>query len=418
MKLRIKPNTLSGTVDAIPSKSDIHRLLICSVLADVPTHLCFDGSSRDIDATVSCLRAMGADIVSEDGGLLVHPLQRPIPGCELDCGESGSTLRFLLPLASVLCEKASFSGHGRLPARPIADLISVMASRGVTFSGRKLPFTLDGRLSPGVFRLPGDVSSQYISALLMTLPYLEGDSVIFLTSPLESESYVEVTRQALGRFGVRTEPFSDHRMLVRGSQHYRSCGNVTPAGDWSNAAFFLAAGAIGSKLCVRGLSMDSAQGDRKVLELLGRFGAEVDVTSDGMRVSPTELHGCHIDMSDMPDLLPILAVVASCAEGRTELAHAARLRLKESDRLSATATMIRDLGGKVREYPDGLCIEGQELVGGTVDVRQDHRMVMAAAIAASVCKGDVVIDGAEAVGKSYPTFFDDYRMLGGRLDVL
>lgn len=418
MKVRIRPGGLGGVVGAIPSKSDVHRLLICSVLADEPTHLRFESSSQDIDTTASCLRAMGAEITPEEGGLCIQPLAHPAEAPAIDCGESGSTLRFLLPLASVLCGKATFTGRGRLPRRPIVDLIRAMSGRGVTFSARELPFSLEGELTPGVFRLPGDVSSQYISALLMTLPYLQDDSVIILTSPLESESYIEITRQALARFAVRTEPFSGQRMLVKGSQHFHSPGTIVPGGDWSNAAFFLAAGALGSEVQVRGLERTSAQGDRKMLDLLERFGAQVFADDHSVRVRPAKLEGCRIDMSDMPDLLPVLAVVASAAGGRTQLVHAARLRLKESDRLSATAAMIRDLGGTVREYPDGLVIDGGGLHGGTVDVRGDHRMVMAAAIAAGICTTDVVMDGAEAVEKSYPSFFDDYRSLGGRVDVL
>lgn len=418
MKVSIHPRVLNGSVEAIPSKSALHRLLICSILANKPTQLRFRSSSRDIDATAACLRTMGAGISAVDRGLHVEPLSSPRSGVELDCGESGSTLRFLLPIASVLCGQVAFTGHGRLPERPVIDLLSAMEANGVTCSAHSLPFELGGRMHAGRFVLPGDVSSQYVSALLMVLPHLGEDSVIELTSELESESYVEITRAVLERFDVRTEPFVDGRMVVPGGQVYRSPGMIVAPGDWSNAATFLVAGALRSEVEVRGLTSHSVQGDRRVLDILRDFGAEVRTGPDWVRVRHRKLSGCTIDISDTPDLLPVLSVLACSAEGRTEFTHAARLRLKESDRLAACAAMITALGGQVEEYPDRLVVMGGALHGGVVDVCNDHRMVMSATIAAGLCSSDVVFDGAEAVEKSYPGFFDDLKVLGGRFDVL
>ena len=418
MKVSIHPRVLNGSVEAIPSKSALHRLLICSMLANKPTHLKFRSSSRDIDATAECLRAMGAEISDGERGLYVKPLSSPRTGAVLDCAESGSTLRFLLPIASVLCGEGGFTGRGRLPERPVVDLLNAMEANGVTCSAHSLPFELGGRMHAGHFILPGNVSSQYVSALLMVLPSLVEDSVIELTSALESESYVEITRAVLDHFDVRTEPFVDGRMVVPGGQVYRSPGMVVAPGDWSNAATFLVAGALRSEVEVRGLISHSVQGDRKVLDILRDFGAEVRTGPDWVRVRHRKLSGCTIDISDSPDLLPVLSVLACAAEGRTEFTHAARLRLKESDRLAASAAMISALGGQVEEYPDRLVVTGSTLHGGVVDVRNDHRMVMSAAIAAGLCSSDVIFDGAEAVEKSYPGFFEDLQVLGGRFDVL
>lgn len=418
MRVTIYPSALSGAVDAIPSKSDVHRLLVCSMLADRPVRIACPGTSRDIEATKRCLRAMGARIDDVARGMVVHPLEAPTASPELDCGESGSTLRFLVPMVSLLCGSGSFVGHGRLPGRPIVDLQLAMAGNGVRFSSRGLPFSLEGRLRPGVYRLPGDVSSQYVSALLMALPALDDNSVVDLTTPLESQSYVDITRAVLRRFGVRVGEPENQRYFVAGGQAYVSPGEVVAAGDWSNAACVLAAGALGDGTCVRGLDASSPQGDRKVAELLRRFGADVEYAAAGVSVRPGELRACRVDLSDMPDLLPVLAVVATAARGRTDFVHAARLRLKESDRLSATANLLRDLGGVVTEHPDGLSVEGGPLEGGVVDVCNDHRLVMAAALAATRCSGPVTFDGAEAIEKSYPTFFEDYEMLGGRVDVI
>lgn len=416
MQVSITPTPLRGLVKAIPSKSDAHRLLILSALADAPTTLALPGSSQDIDATVGCLRALGADLCREGETVTVTPVAVPLKNPLLDCGESGSTLRFLLPVAAALCDGARFIGRGRLPTRPVGGLLAAMEGHGVTFSAEKLPLTLTGRLRSGDFLLPGDVSSQYLTGLLLALPQVEGDSALILTTGLQSASYVELTLAALRRFGARVR--TEGRIYkIPGGQRFASPGYLRVEGDWSNAAFFLAAGALGGGVTVTGLSPDSPQGDRAVLELLRRFGAEVSEEGEAVTVCPGTLKGQEIDVEEIPDLLPVLAMVAACAEGETRFFHAARLRLKESDRLSAAASLLRALGGDVTEFPDGLTVRGGSLVGGRTDSFHDHRMAMAAAVAAVRCRGPVTITDAGAVEKSYPRFFEDYQRLGGNVHV-
>lgn len=433
MNLLLEPGQLAGTVSAIPSKSAAHRLLILAALADGETRLRLPSSSADIEATLRCLSALGASFVREGDRLTVTPissapasptldspsLDRP----SLDCGESGSTLRFLLPVAAALTDGASFTGSGRLPERPIGELAQAMSAHGVRFSGAHLPLTLSGRLLSGVYPLPGNVSSQYITGLLLALPLLPGDSDIRLTGPLESAAYVEMTLLALAAFGCTVTPVPDG-WHIPGGQRYHTPGTLSVEGDWSNAAFFLCGGALSGRVSVSGLDAHSPQGDKAVMNLLRGFGADVSMEDDTVTVTlPETLHASVIDVSGVPDLLPILAVVAANAPGETRFTGGARLRMKESDRLSATAAMLTTLGGSVTELPDGLLVRGGRLTGGsrtggTVDSFHDHRIAMAAAIAALTCERPVTLLGGEAVDKSYPGFFADYAHLGGKAHVL
>ncbi len=417
MQVTIAPGPLSGEIAAIPSKSDAHRLLICAALSDRPTELSLPQSSEDLGATIGCLRALGADISQAGDTVTVVPIQTPVENPLVDCGESGSTLRFLLPVVAALCKSARFTGKGRLPERPVAHLAGEMKKHGVAFSSEKLPFEISGRLSAGAYTLPGNVSSQYITGLLLALPLLAGDSTLNLASKLESASYVKMTLSALERFGVRAAVSGD-AYAVAGGQTFSSPGKLRVEGDWSNAAFFLAAGALGGKVALTGLDLNSSQSDRAVLDLLGQFGAKTEILCGTVSVSPRELRGCEIDVSEIPDLLPVLSVVAACSAGETRFTNAGRLRLKESDRLTASAALIASLGGTARELPDGLVVRGRGLTGGSVDSFRDHRITMSAAVAAIRCAKPVTIAGAEAVRKSYPAFFEDYTKLGGSVHVL
>lgn len=417
MDVKITPAALSGAIPAIPSKSDAHRLLICAALADGPTELWLPSSSRDIDATCRCLSALGTKISRYGENLSVTPIESAPPLPRLDCEESGSTLRFMLPVAAALTSRSEFSGCGRLPERPIAELASVMEAHGVSFSAPKLPFSLSGRLAPGKYSLPGNVSSQYITGLLLGLSALEKESEICLTTGLESKAYIDITLHALRRFGIVISE-TGSGWFIPGGKKFVSPGRLAVDGDWSNAAFFLTAGAISSPITVTGLDAASPQGDKEIVEVLRRFGAQITQQRGSFSASPAKLSACTVDVRDIPDSLPILAVLASCSEGETVFTGAARLRFKESDRLLTTAAMINALGGDARETPDGLVVRGKPLSGGIVSGAGDHRIVMAAAAAAGVCSAPVVIRGAEAVGKSYPNFFEDYRKLGGRADVI
>ena len=416
MKVNISPAPLSGAVNAVPSKSDAHRLMICAALADRTTTIRVPESSEDVEAMVRCLTALGAEIKYESGAYTVRPIGQLPASPALDCGESGSTLRFLLPVAAALGCNASFSGHGRLPERPISDLIDAMKAHGAAFSAGKLPFTVSGRLSGGDFYLPGNVSSQYVTGLMLALPLTREGGSVRLTAPLESAGYVNMTVSAMKRFGVETEPVPGGWHIKR--QSYISPGIMSTDGDWTNAAPFLVSGAIGSGVTVTGLDMQSTQGDRAIVDILRRFGAEVTVSETCVSVRRGTLHSCEIDLKDIPDLLPSLAVLASFSEGETRFYNGSRLRLKESDRLRSVTDMINALGGSAGETRDGVTVRGKPPVGGAVSACGDHRIAMAAAIAAAYSADAVVIDGAEAVNKSYPRFFDDFKELGGMCDVI
>jgi len=417
MDVKLAPGSLAGTLPAIPSKSDAHRVLICAALADRPTALRLPRTSADIDTTCACLEALGAGIARRGDTVTVSPIRDLPERALLDCGESGSTLRFLLPVAAALCPRVRFTGRGRLPERPIGELKAAMEAHGVAFSAEKLPFETAGLLAGGDYRLPGNISSQYITGLLLAMPKLLGDSTLTLTTALESAAYVDITLHALRRFGVSVT-LRQNGYAVPGGQTFSSPGTLAVDGDWSNSAFFLAAGALGHPVTLTGLDMDSPQGDKAVLKVLHAFGAEVSVFGDAATVSPGPLRGITLDVAEIPDLLPVLAVVAACAQGETRFEGAARLRLKESDRLSSTAAMLRSLGGEAEELPDGLIVRGGTLTGGTADGCNDHRIVMAAAVAAVRCAGAVTVTGAEAVHKSYPAFFEDDAKLGGEVHVL
>lgn len=414
MDLKIFPSRLSGTLAAIPSKSEAHRLLICAALADAPTELILTAGSEDIDATINCLITLGAGIQPTPEGYSVRPIQRVPEDPVLECGESGSTLRFLLPVAAAIAPRVSFTGHGRLPQRPIHDLKQTMASVGIAFSAEQLPFTITGKLRPGTFAVTGNVSSQYITGLLLAMAAMGGGSRLKLATALESAAYVDITGSALARFGIDLAATSDGWTMPAG-QRLRSPGRVIVPGDWSNAGFWLTAGALGSPVSLTGLDPDSPQGDRHILDVLTAMGARVSRTADEIGVTPGELDGMVIDVREIPDALPILAVAAAAARGETRFINASRLRLKESDRLAAVAALLRGLGAQAEELPDGLIVRGGPLTGGTVNGCGDHRIVMAAAIAATICSRPVIITGAEAVRKSYPQFFDDYQRLGGKI---
>ncbi len=408
MRIAISPSRLAGSLDAISSKSHVHRLLICAALADRPTRIRLRGISEDIGATIRCLAAMGCEMDVQPGALLVRPLNEKSPpkSVTLDCGESGTTARLLLPLAARLFREFALTGSGSLPGRPFGPLRKALEAAGCALSGDTVPLTGQGQLRPGRFEIAGNVSSQFISGLLFALPLLSGDSEIILTAPLQSQGYVAMTMEALAAFGVKAERTKEG-FKVAGGQKFVSPGAVAAEGDWSNAAFFLCMNALGANIAVRGLSATSAQGDREVTDILSRFAAE-----DG------KLRGIRLDASQINDLVPALAVVASVAQGETRIYNAGRLRLKESDRIKTTLAMLLSLGADAEETEDGLVIRGKtRLRGGEVDGAGDHRIVMAAASAVCACEGPVAIRGCEAVNKSYPAFFEDFSSLGGIIDV-
>lgn len=404
MNATIEPGKLRGSVAAPASKSHMHRLLIAAALAEDPkddfeeTLILRPGDGEDVEATVRCLNALNCAVFREEGGLRVISSTLWPLKAELDCGESGSTLRFLMPLCAAGVTDVTLTGRGRLPERPNGPLLSVLRAHGARIEGDFLPLSVRGGLRSGDFALPGNVSSQYFSGLLFVLPLLEGDSTLRCTSPLESMPYVNLTLSVLRQFRIIVHPMEDG-WKIPGNQRYSTPVTAEAEGDWSAAAFWLGANALGSQVAVNGLNDASCQGDRAIREKLQQIGGEIDVT-------------------DTPDLMPILSAVAAATPGKTtRIAGAARLRLKESDRLSAMAETIQALGGDARETPDGLIIRGCSLRGGTVDGKNDHRIVMSAAVAATVCREHVTILGAGAVSKSYPRFWADFQALGGSAHV-
>lgn len=409
---------LSGCVTAPVSKSDLHRLIIAAALSfGEETVIEPYTMNDDIRATASVMEAAGAEIEFTDDFIRIRGIETVKKNFTADCRESGSTLRFLLPVMAALGADCSFMGQGRLPQRPLTPLVEQMKNHGVSFSDEFLPFNIKNLLLCGEYTFSGNISSQYISGLLFALPLLEGDSKILLTSPLESQGYVDMTLSVLKRFGIDIHVENPQEFHIKGGQRYRSPRVVKAEGDWSNAAFWLSAGAIGNPVTVTNLQIDSLQGDRAICEILMEMGAVVESEADSVTVVSAPLHGITIDGSQIPDILPILSVAAACAEGTTKIINAARLRIKESDRLAAIAEMLTAMGISVEETEDSLTIHGGKLLGGEVDSHNDHRMAMSAAVASLRCENPVILNNPSCVSKSYPHFFEEFCRLGGVVNV-
>lgn len=414
--VNFNPFTPNGTISAPPSKSDVHRAVICAALSGGVCSISPVALSEDVKATIGCVEALGAKTALKDNVLTVDG--RKIfksKEAELDCRESGSTLRFLIPVAAAGGVSAVFTGAGRLPERPIGVYTDALPEKGVTCQTEGgLPLQISGKLQSGVFKIPGNVSSQFITGLLFALPLLDGDSDIVLTSPIQSAGYINMTIRTMSKFGIEVD-MTDKGWHVRGKQHYIPT-DYTTDGDWSQAAFFLVAGAVGGEVTVQGANIDSSQGDRRIAALLREFGAEVIQDGGSITVKKAPMRAIEISAAQIPDLVPVLAVCACFAEGTTRITDAERLRIKESDRLKTTAALLNSLGGKVKELPDGLEITGvKQLKGAAVDGCNDHRIVMSAAVCAAGCEGGITCSDAWSVNKSYPDFYDDYAKIGGRV---
>ena len=388
MNVTILPGTLKGAVTPPSSKSQTHRAVLALMLAQGEGKLSNLAVSEDIQATQDCVAALKNGHPAQADGL---PL--------LDCGESGSTLRFLIPVALAVRGGGHFIGRGRLMERPQGPYIRLFEEKGILWKQEEACLTVAGQLEPGVYALPGNVSSQFITGLLYALPLLPGDSRIVLTTPLESRGYVDMTLDMLRRFDIKVEEQEDG-FLVLGNQIYQA-RDLTLEADWSGAAFWYAANFLGAQVDIQGLNPDSVQGDRQIGTLYWKLARPGDVD---------------IDLSQCPDLAPPLAVMAAVRKGTTRFVHAGRLRMKESDRLETIARTLNALGAKAQVGEDTLTLEGLDhLEGGTVDGCNDHRIAMMAAVAAVACKEPVTILGAECVKKSYPRFWEDYTALGGEV---
>lgn len=405
MDIRIEPSQLRGTVDIPASKSCAHRALISAALAEGISVISGVSMSKDIEATIGAMTALGAEFSADGTTVTVSGISSRMDKAVIDCNESGSTLRFVIPIAAALGTDSRFIGRGRLPQRPIDIYTRELGKNGVKFLTETMPYDITGTLKGGIFEIEGNVSSQFVTGLLFALPLLEGNSEIRLTSHLESRPYVDITIDILRRFGITVES-SENGFRIVGGQKYKPY-DYRVEGDYSQAAFFYVANALGSEVNIANLVPDSVQGDRKILEILNETCYNGSI-------------GCYrADCSDIPDLVPILAVLGAFGSGESVIYNAQRLRIKESDRLVTTAAMLNELGGDVAVTEDGLIIRPTgRMHGGTIDSAGDHRIVMAAAIAATKTDGAVIIRGAEAAEKSYPDFFKDYIHLGGKANVI
>lgn len=419
MDARLEPRQLIGTIRAIPSKSEAHRALICAALADSPTQIVCPGSSDDIDATIGCLEALGARIARTSEGFDVEPISRDAAHAPvLDCRESGSTLRFMLPVAAAL-GSAELTGAGRLSKRPLKPLADALRAHGAAVgSDGDLPMTVSGPLHGGMFELPGNVSSQYITGILLAAPLIPEPVSIRVSEPIESQPYVALTLRALSCFGVESEILHEEGFTcyrIKPGAAFRSPGTITVGGDWSNSSFWLAAGALSREgVLVEGLELASKQADRAVMGALTLFGSHVLRATGSTASRSSDLRAATIDVSSCPDLVPAIAPIAALAPGRSIICGVRRLRFKESDRLASISSALNSLGAQVEVAEDALVFEGVErFTGGEVDAANDHRIAMMAAIAATCADAPVIIHGAECVAKSYPRFFDDYAELGG-----
>lgn len=393
MTVEILKAQINGQKNAIPSKSYAHRIAICNFLAGKePTSGITGFNSNDIAVTENCLKSI------------------KLGNRVLDCGESGSTLRFFLPLCSAFGGKFMFIGHGKLMERPNDELFAVLNAHGVSTNKDK-KIVIDGTLTPGEFIIRGDISSQYVSGLLMALPILSKDSQIILTTPLVSAPYVEITLQVLKAFGVRIDK-TENGFKVYGNQKYS--GSVATEGDWSNEAFFLVLGAIAGEVRVNGLNPESVQGDKKIVDVLKNAGAIVSIDDNSVTVKKDKLNAFTFDSQDCPDIVPISAVLASQSNGKSIIRNIQRLKIKESDRVESTIALLNSFGIKAESDGTDLIVYGGKAKAGTVDSFNDHRIAMSGAVLATVADGVSVIKTAQAVNKSYPTFYKDLNSVGGK----
>ncbi|MBQ2727338.1 MAG: 3-phosphoshikimate 1-carboxyvinyltransferase [Clostridia bacterium] len=413
MNITLHHSSPKGTVSAPPSKSHAHRLLICAALSDKPCRIRCDRTNDDIDATVRCLTALGAEITYKDGVFTVNPIAKIPSHAVLDCGESGSTLRFMLPVTAALGADAQFVLHGRLPNRPLSPLYEIMEEHGVKMSPQgSNPFCISGKLTGGDFTFDGGVSSQFTTGLLLALPLTGEESRIRLTGKIESRPYIDLTLATIRQFGVQAEDLSTEFVLPR-SRFTTPAGDVSVEGDWSSAAFMLCLGALSEEgITVTDLNPHTAQGDSAIVDILAAFGADCTRTGETVTVKKNALHAITLDAAEIPDLIPVVSVIAAAAEGTTVIENCGRLRLKESDRMETIRATIASIGGDCVLDDDRIIINGRKtLTGGTVSSFGDHRIAMSAAVASFLCENPVTIEGAECSAKSYPTFFSELEKL-------
>ncbi len=413
MNISVNAKQVSGKVKVISSKSELHRLLILSAFAKEKSKIEFYGViSLDVEATLDCLRAVGAKIKVEENVFIVEPIKElPKGRVKLFCRESGSTLRFILPIFCMLGIEQEITVSGRLKDRPLSPIYEILKENGVNLSNKgEYPLYTKGKFSLDKVEIDGGISSQFISGLLMAFAIANENGKVTVKGDFQSKSYVDITVNAIKSFGVNVS-VKDSEYTVYGNEYNGK--NLTAYGDWSNGAFFLALGALSGNISVLGLNENSFQGDKKIVNLIKEFGGNIISGNGEITVENSQTKGIEIDVNDIPDLAPVLAVISGVSNGKTTIYNGKRLRLKESDRIKSVVQMINAIGGIATEKEDGMEIIGvKEYTGGVVDSFNDHRIVMASAIASAKCKNSVTIINAEAVNKSYPSFFEELKRLG------
>ena len=425
---RVYPKIINGEVKIPPSKSMAHRAVICAALSDGLCKVRNIDYSDDIIATIEAMKALGAVITKKDEYLEVigikssdNKINNSISSERIiDCNESGSTLRFLVPIASLFEGVNRFVGRGNLGKRPLDTYYKIFDDQKIKYSYKEgiLDLKTEGKLKSGEFKVKGNISSQFITGLLFTLPLLDGDSKITITTEMESKGYVDLTLSAIKDFGVEIINNNYEEFIIKGNQTYNS-RDYRVEGDYSQAAFFLCADAISNEVVVNDLKLDSLQGDKEVIDILERMGVKIESKDNGIIGMPNgQLNSTIIDGSQCPDIIPVVSLVAALGKGTTEVINAGRLRIKECDRLAAVASELNKLGAKITEKEDGLIIEGvSKLKGGcSVWSHKDHRIAMTLAIASTVCEEPIVIRDYECVSKSYPEFWNDFKNVGGVFD--
>ena len=426
--LKIYPGKLSGEVKIPPSKSMAHRAVICAALGDGVSKVTNIDYSDDIIATIEAMSALGAKITKKEDYLEVYGVNSP-ENIEansvkeqrtIDCNESGSTLRFLVPIAALFDGVNRFVGRGNLGKRPLDTYYKIFDEQGIKYSYKDgiLDLKTEGKLKAGEFKMEGNISSQFITGLLFTLPLLDGDSKIVITTEMESKGYIDLTLRAIKDFGVEIINNNYEEFIIKGNQIYKSI-DYRVEGDYSQAAFFFCADALSSNIVLNDLKLDSLQGDKEVIDILQRMGLKLNNKDNGLIGSASlGLKSTIIDGSQCPDIIPVVSLVAALSEGTTEIINAGRLRIKECDRLAAVTSELNKLGAKIIEKEEGLIIEGVKELKGNVEVwsHKDHRIAMTMAIASTMCKEPIILKDYECVSKSYPQFWDDFKNLGGVFD--
>lgn len=423
MKIEVLNTKLEGKVKIPPSKSMAHRGIICASLSSGVSVIDNIDYSDDINATIDAMVSLGAVIDKNEDKLTItgafHKEAKRNAARTVDCNESGSTLRFLVPISLLFDGMTKFIGRGNLGKRPLDTYYNIFKEQGIKYNAvdNKLNLMVKGRIKAGEFVLPGNISSQFITGLLFTLPLLEGDSKIIISTELESKGYIDLTLSCMKDFGIDIENRDYREFIIKGGQSYNS-RNYRVEGDYSQGAFYLSANALGSKVELLDLREDSLQGDKEAIDILERMGAKFEFKDSITIKENCKLNSTLIDASQCPDIIPVISLVAALSEGRTEIINAGRLRIKECDRLKAVSTELKRLGAKIIEKEEGLIIDGVEELEGGIEVWswKDHRIAMTLAIAATRCKNPIIIKDYECVAKSYPSFFEDYKMLGGKVN--